>query len=108
MIGRLIRNRLAGSEYQTQQASERELSRLVLRRAAEAGRIRDQALLASLDRVLDRIAGGITEGARRRLDRLLRAKSGPPGFECWLADYPRGAIGPWRVQLQAALFGITS
>lgn len=79
----LVRRRLSGFADGPTHPVMRRLVAEILKRAVDAGRRRDGALLDLLDRALTLVRGGLTVGAERGLRDALDA-----------AD-PRGPLGKW-------------
>lgn len=100
----VLRRRLAAADGGPANALARRLGRRVLEHARAASRRRDQARLALLDGVLDRLAGGLRIGAERALERALDRGPGPAlaAWNGWRQPVPLRVLG---VRISAALFG---
>ncbi len=93
---RLLRPHRATSDY---------LYRLAEGVAIGAQAFRDGAMLAALDRVVDRIGRGVTAGGRYRLWRALQPPARRVELERWLRAFPPLVDGSVSVRLDAAIFG---
>ncbi len=85
---KLVRRRMACAERGPANRAARLLARRVLTHARRAAKRRDVSLVAVLDRVLQRIDGGLAVGDERTLSGLLGGRVTARSLEQWLGRTP--------------------
>jgi dihydrodipicolinate synthase/N-acetylneuraminate lyase len=101
----VLRRRLKACLNGSHDEETRRLSRRLLRLAARAAHARDPQLLLLLDRVLDRLTGGLPIGPLRELDHLLSGSPRPRAFRQWLDETTPAPLPYPEVTLEAGLLG---
>jgi hypothetical protein len=106
LLADTLRQRLADAIAGAADLQTRRLARVVLHRAARAGRARRSAELGVLDSVLDVLARGTRWGAHIDLVRALQSKRRTPRrLESWVREWSEKPVATPHVTLEAAIFG---
>ena len=100
-----LRSRVGLADRTPASVITRRLARLVLRRAAVAGRARRREDVTLLDTVLDELMRGTTAGGERELVSALGSTHAEDALRLWLDRWRTSAEMPPTVRLEAAIFG---
>jgi len=101
----IARQRLAAADRGPVNQATRRLARHLVKLAYVAGKKRDVELVRLLDAVLERLRQGVSIGAERSLEELLRFCAPSRGIQNWLDEQPVVADDRLEFELVAAICG---